>query len=201
MRIGAVITAAGKSSRMGVFKPLLKIGNFTAAEHVIQNFHAAGIRDIILVTGNNAEELEKNLKHLDVVFLRNEMYEYNEMFDSVKIGFDYLKNTCDRIFLSPVDVPLFTADTIKILLKRGTSVCIPTYNGETGHPIILDSNSVKKILAYAGNGGLRDAITNLSLEIEYIETGDQGVLYDMDTPADYGKIVQLHDRQNFGSKN
>ena len=198
MKTGAVITAAGKSSRMGDFKPLLKIGNFTAAEHVIRNFRAAGIRDIVFVTGNNAENLEKSLKHLSVVFLRNDMYEHNEMFDSVKIGLNYLKDTCGRILLSPVDVPLFTSDTVKLLLASKANIGIPVYKEEAGHPIILDSDAVKRILTYSGGGGLRDAIANLSLEIEYIETGEQGILFDMDTPADYRKIVHLYDMHNSG---
>jgi CTP:molybdopterin cytidylyltransferase MocA len=192
MRVGAVITAAGKSSRMGSFKPLLKIGAITAAEQVIQNFHAAGIRDIALVTGNNAEELEKSLKYPGLVFLRNDNYEYNEMIDSVKIGLDYLKDICDKVFLTPVDVPLFAPGTVKSLLESKANIGIPTYKGETGHPIILDSNAIKKILDFSGDGGLRGAIANLSLEVEHIETGDQGMLYDMDTKADYEKILQLH---------
>ena len=191
MRIGAVSTAAGKSSRMGSFKPLLKIGNLTVAGQVIQNFHAAGISDIVLVTGNNAEELERSLRHMDLVFLRNDRYEYNEMFDSVKIGLNYLKDTCDRVFLTPVDVPLFTPQTVKALLKSKANIGIPTYKGETGHPIILDSSAIKKILDFSGDGGLRDAITKLSLHVEHIETGDQGVLYDMNTQADYEKILRL----------
>ena len=191
MRIGAVITAAGKSSRMGSFKPLLKIGNLTVAEQVVQNFHAAGIRDIVLVTGNNAEELERNLKHLGLVFLRNDRYEYNEMFDSVKIGLNYLKDTCDKVFLTPVDVPLFTTDTVKALLQSKANIGIPVCRGETGHPIILDINAINKILVYSGEGGLRDAMASLSLDVEHIETGDEGILYDMNTQADYDKILRL----------
>ena len=75
MTEGAIIVAAGKSSRMGSFKPLLKIGDVSVTERVISNFHVAGIRNIVLVTGNNAEELENSLKHPDVVFLRNDLYE------------------------------------------------------------------------------------------------------------------------------
>jgi len=192
VRVGAVITAAGKSSRMGSFKPLMKIGALTVAEQVVQNFHAAGIKDIVLVTGNNAEELERSIEHLDLVFLRNDRYEYNEMFDSVKIGLDYLKDTCDKVFVTPVDVPLFTPRTVDTLLKSKADIGIPVYKGETGHPIILDKKAVKKILRFSGDGGLRDAIANLSLDVEHIETGDQGMLYDMDTQADYDKILRLH---------
>ena len=192
MGIGAIITAAGRSSRMGSFKPLLKIGEFTVAEHVIHSYHTAGIKDIVMVTGHNAQELESRLTHLNLLFLRNDDYESNEMFDSVKIGLDYQKDKCAKILISPIDVPLFTADTVKALLKCNASVGIPTYKGKTGHPIILDSEAAEKILRYHGDGGLRGAITNLFLEIEYIETADQGMLYDMNTPFDYKKIVQLN---------
>jgi putative nucleotidyltransferase with HDIG domain len=71
---------------MGSFKPLLKIGNLTAVEHIIRSFRDASVTHIAIVTGKNAEELENSLKHSGVVFLRNDMYEHNEMFDSVKIG-------------------------------------------------------------------------------------------------------------------
>ena len=199
-RTGAVITAAGRSSRMGMFKPLLKIGSITAVERVVSTYQAAGINDIVVVTGNNAEELENSLKHFGVVFLRNDMYKDNEMFDSVKIGLDYLKEKCDKVFISPVDVPLFTTDTIKALLKSKRNVGIPAYKEKTGHPIILDNNAVARILTYNGSSGLRGAITNLSLEIEYIETTDPGTVYDMDTQADYADILKLYSERTGESK-
>ena len=192
MKIGAVITAAGKSLRMGSFKPLLKIGDLSVAEHVIKNFQAAGIKDIVLVTGYNAEELENSLRCLDLVFLRNDMYEYNKMFDSVKIGLQYFKDTCEKILLTPVDVPLFTADIVKALLECKANVGIPLYREKTGHPVILDNTAINKILMYIGSGGLRGAITNLSLKIEYIKTRDKGILYDVDTQEDYTNILKLY---------
>ena len=199
MKTGAVITAAGMSSRMGAFKPLLKIGNLSAAEYIIQNFFSAGTPAVTLITGNNAEELEKSLSHLDIVFLRNEMYKTNEMFDSIKIGLAHLKDSCDKIFVTPVDVPLFSVDTLKALQKCNADVGLAAFKGKTGHPIILNSTCIDKILQYSGDGGLRGAIKALSLTTEYIETADQGILYDMNTASDYSAIVQLHRELPAGS--
>jgi len=196
VKTGAVITAAGLSSRMGSFKPLLKIGNFTAIEHIILGFRFAGIKNIVIVTGNKAEELESSLKSLDLVFLKNDMYEHNEMFDSVRIGLNFLKDLCDKIFISPVDAPLFAPDTVKALLHCKANVGIPVYQGKSGHPIILDNEAACKILEYKGADGLRGAVANLSLTIERIETGDRGVLYDMNTQADYAGIIQLYEKKN-----
>ena len=43
MQTGALIVAAGKSSRMGDFKPMLQLGSISIAQRVINNFRQAGI--------------------------------------------------------------------------------------------------------------------------------------------------------------
>jgi molybdopterin-guanine dinucleotide biosynthesis protein A len=47
------------------------------------------------------------------------------MFDSAVIGLDFLRGKCDRILLTPVDIPLFTAETVEALLgsRRRSGAC------------------------------------------------------------------------------
>jgi len=198
MRAGAVVTAAGQSSRMGSFKPLLKIGGISAAERVVQTLRDAGIAEIVVVTGKNAEELESCLQYPDVEFLRNDMYESTDMFESVRIGINHLKNRYDKVLVSPVDVPLFSADTVKELVKSHTSFAIPTYNKNPGHPIAIYGKAVQDISEYRGDGGLRGAAVHLSLDIIYIEVSDNGILYDMDTRADYDEVVRMYNKRTKG---
>ena len=54
----AIILAAGYSSRMKSFKPLLPIGELTAVERLMSSVRAAGIDDIIVVTGYSRERLQ-----------------------------------------------------------------------------------------------------------------------------------------------
>ena len=192
MIVGALITAAGNSSRMGSFKPLLPIGGLSAAERVIQSFHLAGINTIVVVTGKNAEALEGQLKPYNPVFLRNTLYENTEMFDSVKIGLNYLKDSCSNILFSPVDIPLFSADTVKALLACQRAVGIPVFQGKKGHPIILKREAALEIMGYTGTGGLKGAITHLALETAYIPVPDPGILPDMDTQEDYANILKFY---------
>ena len=116
MQIGAVIVAAGMSSRMGDFKPMLNIGSISIAQRIVATFHQAGVSRIAVVTGYNAQQLERHLSNSGLVFLRNEAYATTEMFDSAKIGLAYLKDKCDRILFTPVDIPLFTAATVAALI-------------------------------------------------------------------------------------
>ena len=199
MEVGAVITAAGKSSRMGAYKPLLQVGGYSAAKRVIQNIRSAGIGSIVVVTGNRADELESSLQGLEVTFLRNDLYEYNEMFDSVRIGLRRLKDKCEKVLVTPVDVPLFSPGTVTALMKSSADIAIPGFNGQTGHPVVINGRVIQDIIEYDGEDGLTGAISRLSFEAEIIEVNDRGILFDMDTPADYAEIIKMYGHLSDGS--
>ena len=195
MQIGAVIVAAGMSSRMGDFKPMLNIGSISIAQRIVATFHQAGVTKIAVVTGYNAPQLEHHLANLGLVFLRNEAYATTQMFDSAKIGLAYMKDRCERILFTPVDVPLFTAMTVTELIESGASLCCPVCEGKTGHPLLIDSSLVDTILQDSGEGGLQGAIKRCGEEMRKIEVEDPGVLHDADTPADYRALLELHNEQ------
>ena len=151
MQTGALIVAAGKSSRMGDFKPMLQLGSISIAQRVINNFRQAGISKIVVVTGYNADALERHLASNHVIFLRNEDYETTHMFDSVRIGLEYLKDKVDTVLFTPVDVPLFTAHTVTQMLSLGQPLVTPVCNGTPGHPILIRSSLIESILSNDGN--------------------------------------------------
>ena len=192
MKIGAVIAAAGMSTRMKDFKQLMKIGNLTMAERVVLNFQRAGIKDIVMITGFQGKLLEKSLHHYGITFLRNENYETTQMFDSVKIGLDYLKDRCEQILFCPVDVPFFTDDTVEKLLKSEGKVVFPTCSGRLGHPVRIESGLIPRILNYEGEGGLKKALDILPVNPVYVETEDEGTITDADTQEDYQHLIQIH---------
>ena len=104
MQTGALIVAAGMSSRMGEFKPMLNIGEISIAQRVVATFQQAGVEKIVMVTGHNAMELERHLARSGVIFLRNEKYRTTQMFDSACIGLAYLRDKCGRVLFTPVDI-------------------------------------------------------------------------------------------------
>ena len=60
MSIGAVIVAAGMSSRMGDFKPMLSIGSQSIARRIVSTLRQAGAEEIVMITGHNADALERH---------------------------------------------------------------------------------------------------------------------------------------------
>lgn len=195
MQFGAVIVAAGMSSRMGDFKPMLNIGSISIAQRIVATFHQAGVSRIVMVTGYNAEVLERHLSGNGIVFLRNPDYASTQMFDSAKIGLTYLKDKCDRILFTPVDIPLFTQRTVEALLGSSGKLACPVCDGETGHPIIFASELLDIILSYRGEGGLKAAIDHCGIHMEEVSVEDRGILHDADTPEDYKALLRFHNQQ------
>lgn len=195
MENAALIVAAGMSSRMGSFKPMLNIGSISVAQRVIATFRQAGISKIVMVTGFNATMLERHLAGSNIIFLRNENYENTEMFDSVKIGLEYLKDKCDRLLFTPVDVPLFTAGTVKKLLASPAKLACPICSGQTGHPLLISGDIFQKILLDNGAGGLKGAVDRCGESFVSVPVDDLGTIHDADTPEDFSLLLDMHNSQ------
>lgn len=192
MRVGAVIVAAGMSTRMDDFKQLMKIGNLTMVERVVINFLRTGVKDIVMVTGYRADEVEKSLRHFGITFLRNEDYETTQMFDSAKMGLNYLKDRCEKVLFCPADVPFFSGDTVKELLEQDGEIVFPICQKKIGHPIMIDSKLIPAILEYQGDRGLKGALDSLEVEPVRMEVKDEGAITDADTKDDYEHLVEIH---------
>lgn len=195
MQTAALITAAGMSSRMGDFKPMLNIGSISVAQRIIATFHQAGVSRIVMVTGYNADLLERHMANNGIIFLRNEAYATTQMFDSVKIGLDYLKDKCDRVLFTPVDIPLFTSHTVQALLESDQPLACPVCQGETGHPILLSTSLIEGILHDSGERGLKGALSRCGQKMTQIPVDDPGTLHDADTPEDYTALLEYHNSQ------
>jgi len=195
MTTAALIVAAGMSSRMGDFKPMLAIGSISIAQRVVATLQQAGAERIVMVTGYNATALERHLAGQGLVFLRNENYEHTQMFDSAKIGLNYLQDKCERILFTPVDIPLFTAATVRTLLKCDAPLACPVCQGQEGHPILIASSLVPGLLADSGEGGLKGAIGRCGAAMRHVEVPDAGILHDADTPEDYQHLLSFHNEQ------
>lgn len=146
--VGAVIAAASKKDAV----PLLKIGSIPIVRRIVLTLQQAGVFPIVVVTGTEELEVIRQVAPLGVVFIKNKECEKPELFSSVKLGLSYLQGKCDRVVFTPVNAPMFFAQTLHTLLASTADIVTPTCNGRGGHPIILQSGVIPQILAYGGAG-------------------------------------------------
>ena len=191
MEYGAVIVAAGMSTRMHQLKQLMRVGEMSMAERVVTNFQRAGIGRIVVVTGFRAQEVEEVLTPYGVEFVRNENYETTQMMDSAVLGLQKIKSSCERVFFCPVDVPLFTVRTVKLLMRIHAPLVIPVCGEKRGHPVVMDTSLIDGICGYQGEGGLKGAMDALPVSPVYIESEDKGAVTDADTQEDYLKLQEM----------
>ena len=105
-QLAGLILAAGVSSRMGAFKPMLPVDGQTMIRRVADMMRRAGADPILVVTGYRGEALERHLEGLNIRFIRNERYYSTQMLDSLVLGLERLGGETRRGLVSPADIPL-----------------------------------------------------------------------------------------------
>lgn len=192
-RIVALILAAGYSSRMGEFKPLLNFDGKPVIEWAISSFRKAGITDIRVVVGYQADKLFPVLHQLKVSPILNENYEMG-MFSSIQAGLRSFATEADAFFLLPGDIPLIKKRTLEKMLKifyqNKYDVILPAFLSRPGHPPLISGNCFNRILNHDITGNLRSILQEYKDKTCQVEVADQGILMDMDTLEDYQNLLQ-----------
>lgn len=186
----AVILAAGLSSRMGDFKPLMRLNGFSLVQMAVDSAKSGGATKICVVLGKRADEVKKELSDSGVSFVINERYTETDMLHSVKLGLREVIG-CDAAFVLPADTPLVSPKTYAALssaLTPGVSVCFPFCQGEAAHPPLISSACFETILGYEGEGGLHQALRQFKDNAVCCNIEDDGALLDADTPEDFEKM-------------
>lgn len=171
-RFGGLIAAASKKAAL----PMLKVGSITIIKRIVISFQQAGIFPIVVITGADEDEVKYQLSNYGVIFLSYEQTEQLEMLDCIKHGLRYLQGKCDRVAFTPVNVPMFTPDTLIRLKNTNADIVIPSCHGKGGHPVMLSEQIFPDILNYNGSDGLRGAIRSLKESTLWLPVEDTGVL-------------------------
>lgn len=169
----ALIIAAGKNGKGRQFDPAKEVGALSAIKRCILTFQKAGVERVV-VCGDGEERIEKLVPHMNVTFLR--CPSGGEMLNNVKVGLNFLQGKCTAVLITHTDVPLFSIETVRSLLGKEGTVCVPVYQGRAGHPIRLSAEQFPQILSYQGTGGLAGAIRASGVERVTLEVEDQGIL-------------------------
>jgi molybdate transport repressor ModE-like protein len=185
MRTTAIILAAGEPRQMSHFQPMLKLNGKSVIRRQIDVFRAAGVSDILIVTGFHAGMLERHLAGEAVRYVKNEAYATTDMMASVQCALHALTPECDRVLITPGDVPYLNAETMRELLGSAKPVAIPSFRGSAGHPAMIRKSCFSALLNYTGERGLRGALAQWKRETEFVPTDENGMLIDINTELDY----------------
>ena len=197
MKINGLIPAAGLSSRMGGFKPLMQLEGKTMIEHSIDSILGAGVDCVAVVLGYRAAEaaalIESRYDSSLVKLAYNTEYDTTDMLASVKIGIRSLP-ACDAFFLLPGDMPAVDQKTFcalsAVMQKTNALAVFPTIDGHRKHPPLISGAFIESILAFEGEGGLQAIWRQYDKDMVSVPVEDTGCRIDADTMEDYSRLVQ-----------
>ena len=200
--LALIILTAGKSSRMGEPKALLRFGNWTCLELAVRNAAAAGIGRVLAVIGHRAEEVRAAHSFMgagvDFQWVLNRSTE-SEQIDSLKLAVKTIERDAIEAFLfQPVDYPLVARADYEALVQAHRAhpgpemVFIPCYGGQRGHPVLCREGMRRVILDLSTGQTARDAME--AGGIMHVELPNPGILEDMNTPDDYRRLRDIFRR-------
>jgi molybdenum cofactor cytidylyltransferase len=190
--IKGLIVAAGRSSRMGKFKPMLDFEGEPMIVRAVESMQEAGIGEICVVTGRERQKVEKAVEPLGAITVCNPHYASTGMFDSVKIGMEAL-GPMNAFFLLPGDMPLVRPETFQLLEKAwengAYSLVYPVFENELAHPPLIGEGCFAGIFRHNGEEGLRGALRPFEPLARFVEVEDPGCAMDADYLEDYRKML------------
>lgn len=194
--MGAIILAAGESSRMGRCKAVLPLGEQTVLEHEVGLFRDAGLEHIAVVTGFHAPSIRPVIKRLGVLEVRNPHPERG-MYSSVCVGIAALESLCAGVFILPVDIPLVRSCTLQLVEQAwrasGGGIAMPCIEGKSGHPPLMATSYAQAMRGWKGQCGLQGFFDTVADQIISVSVPDELMLLDMDTPEAYDVIRIRHE--------
>lgn len=193
MNVEAIVLAAGASLRMGSPKALLRIGEETFVQHIVGQLHSAGINDVVIVLGADADEIKTSLSWFSGTLVINGDWKHGQL-TSVIAGLNaFSHHHLDGVLVCPVDRPLITHTLIKNLLKvfqeSGKSIVVPVFQGRRGHPTVFSSSMFDELRTAPLNVGARHVVRNRPNDVHELTTTEGGVLINIDSPKDYERHI------------
>lgn len=188
-KTAGIILAAGLSSRMGAFKPLLELDGVSMVRRVVRLMGEAGAEPVIVVTGHRREELEQHLAGSGMIFVHNPDFAATQQLDSLKLALSQVRPDCGRVLVSPADIPLVQRETVKRLLAVEGDFVRPRFGRRAGHPVMMSAKLIPYVLKYTGADGLRGAVRAGGFQVLDVPVDDPAILMDNDTPEDFRRSL------------
>jgi molybdenum cofactor cytidylyltransferase len=190
--VGAIILAAGSSSRLGRPKQTIVFEGVTLLRRSVAAARDAGCSPVLVVTGAYANRARQELTGLEVHELFNPGWE-DGMSSSIAGGIGELSRLspdAPAAVLMVCDQPYVTAETIGNLLKFGCNnrhpIIASAYDNTFGVPAWFSKELFDELGNLVGSSGAKDIIRKYQNRAAFLPF-ERGAV-DVDTPEDLIKL-------------
>jgi len=188
--IGGVVLAAGASRRFGGPKQLLEWEGEPLVRRVARAALAGGVWPVVVVTGAEAERVAGALAGLDVRIVNNPAWQQGQSA-SIRTALESLPPETGAAIFLLADQPHTPPTLIRALVEQHrrtlAPIIAPLVRQQRANPVLFDRQTFADLLALRGDVGGRALFSRYA--VSWLPWHDERVLMDVDTPADYAKLV------------
>ena len=193
MQLAILILAAGKASRMGAVKQLLKVNGTSLLENAISNSKKLKKSTVICVLGAHATEIKKTIDLKSIAFTINKDYTKG-ISSSIIAGIKYIQKQeiqFDGLFIQLADQPAielaYYREMIALFSKEKTKIIAANYGKKYGVPAIFPKAFINDLLKITGDKGAKEFLQKNKKEIVSPEVTVN--LLDIDTREEYNNYI------------
>jgi len=188
--IGAVILAAGGSSRLGRPKQLLNFRGETLIAHAIRAAAEARCRPIVVVTGDAGDAIRNEIRDTSAVVVENVDWR-SGLGTSIRAGMRSLIDSNDAVMLMTCDQPLvetaLIAELIEVRKQTGKPIVASSYMNTLGVPALFDRSCFPALLSLPDDSGAKSLIVRRPADVASVLFEDGAI--DIDTPEDFQRLT------------
>jgi len=189
--IAAIVLAAGASTRMGRNKLLLEVEGEPLVRRVVRAACSAGLDRVVVVLGHEEALVRAPLGGLCCETVVNPDHARGAG-TSVHAGVRHVAATASAVVIVLADMPRVSAAMIAGLAERyrttGAPVVFSRYGAIQAPPTLYDRALFGELLAIDDDRGGKEVVLRHEAEAEAV-VWPQSALQDIDSPADYERMV------------
>lgn len=191
--IVAIVLSAGESQRMGSPKVLLTIEGQSFIERIVSALQKTKVGKIVVVLGHRADEIKARISHLPVAVVVNPDYSSGQLSSLIAAIKSLDIDKVDGILVHLVDHPFVNSGLVNRMIDRFYEskklIVLPCYKGQRGHPVLFSSELFPELLSAPLDRGAKEVVRAHRGDTLEVETEEEGVILDIDTPEEYRQYV------------
>lgn len=183
----AIILAAGTSSRLpGENKLLKSLRGKPLLTHTLETISSLKLMRPILVTGHDAEKIEPIAAEYPIKIVRN-LNPQSGMASSIAVAAANIPDQAIGLFIILGDMPCIAPEDYESLASAFSpaSICVPTFEGQRGHPVLFDITYRPSLMELTGDKGAKSVIKKNADKVQEVPVASNRILIDMDKQEDF----------------
>lgn len=194
-KVGLIILAAGKASRMGKPKQLLRYQGSSLISHAVNIGLNSICKSVVVVLGAYIEQIKPEIDNLSVQIVENPDWKTG-MASSICAGINAINQSnskLDAVIIALADQPLISETVFNQLIQKyqdtKNRIIASAYDDVVGVPALFDKNLFVELMNLEGDRGAKALMRKYQDELLTIPIPEAAI--DIDTQDDYEKLLNI----------